>query len=243
MKNILIIIFFSHIIFISGISQAIDYESKASLLQDQINRIKEIPELVEYEKLDYINGIQHYPYANKYIHPFFQNNMWNSGKVYLGSEEYILDAVKYDIVSDNLVFLYFKESSAYQIYFNKVMVRQFSIDNHDFKYLDNAGNISGKLIVPGYYEVIYDGKTKLYIRWEKTKVLFDTHYDGGYSQKIEYFLYKEDEFIKIKKNKCLINALDDHKPEVRNFIKKNSINIKADDMGPVIHILKFYDNL
>jgi len=243
LKNIFTYIFPVFIFFSTAHAQLPEYYSQKILLEDQIDRLNKYRELLHPSEIEYINGKLHYPYANKFVHPFFKDNLWKSGEVWIGTEKYNLGAVKYDIVSDYLVLLYFQKSTAYQIYFNREVLKQFSIDDHYFKYLDNPGNLSEKKIEPGYYELLYDGKTKFFVRWEKTKALFESQNDLGYTQKVQYFLYKEGEFFKIIRNVNLFKALEDHKHEIRAYIRKNRVSIKTDNPSSVISLLEYYDNL
>ena len=224
-------------------AQPLDYFERKILLDEQIRRTNQDQDSFLLTSNEYVNGKLYYPFANKIVHPFFQDNNWKSGKVSMLGKIYDVEAVKYDIVSNYLVYLHLWRNSASQIYLNKELVKEFSIYNHNFRYLDDFGESSDNRLKPGYYEVIYEGKTEFYIRWEKTRSLFEIQSETGYSQKAHYFLKKEGEFIRITRHPSFMKALDDHRKEIRTFMKTKSYRFNPNNIEPVDMILEYYDKL
>ena len=224
-------------------AQPLDYQQRKILLDAQIDRMENGRDSLLYSRNEHINGKLYYPFANSIIHPFFEDNNWKPGKIFHDGKVYEVEAAKYDIVSDYLVYLHLWKNTANQLYLNKELVREFSIFKHYFRYLDDFGISTNRKLNPGYYEVIYEGKTTFYIRWEKTRSLFEIQSETGYSQKAHYFLKKEGEFIRITRHLSFMKALDDHRKEIRSFMKTKSYRFNPNNIGPVEEILEYYDKL
>ena len=224
-------------------AQPLDYQQRKLLLDEQIGRTNLDRDSLLYTRNEYVNGKLYYPIANRIVHPFFQDNNWKHVKMHLLGKVYDIEAAKYDIVSDNLVYLHLWKNTASQIYLNREMVKDFTILNHNFRYLDDFGESSHNKLKPGYYEVFYEGETAFYIRWEKTRSLFEIQSEAGYSQKAHYFLKKEGEFIKITRHHSFMKALDNHRNAVRSFMKKKSYRFNPNNIGTVGIVLEYYDKL
>jgi hypothetical protein len=224
-------------------AQSFDYSAKQELLQSQIKKLSVVNDSIFKVEDHHLNGRLFYPTGNKFINPFFIDNDWKSGKIWSYGKTYDTKMLKYDIYSDHLVFLHYWSSYAYPIYLNRDVVTEFIFIDHHFRYLNDFKNSSEGELKPGYYEVIYDGATKYYARWEKLK---NPHYgvsDQGYSQRSLFFLKKDGKYMHLKNQSDLMKALSDHKKEIKTYMKNNALHFSVANYDSLIKVLEYYDNL
>lgn len=222
-------------------AQGLDIPSRLEILQDQLQRTDEIFITTPFTGNHFVNGKAYYPYATSAIHPFFIDNTWRSGSLRMNGEVYEVDAIKYDLISDYLVYMHFKESTATTIYLNKQLVSEFIIGRHYFRYLDDFREQAGIRLVPGYYEVIYDGDTKLFFRREKTTDLYGNLTDPVYSQRS--YIYRNGKFFWVRGQHSFVRAFEDNRKEIRAFMKSNSFRYDQRNVLKLKEVMEFYDNL
>ena len=236
-----------YLLLISGFSllkaQVTDFLNGHDPVQTQVQKLSEINDSIFNIHENLLNGRIYTGRGDKINHPFFIENSWNPGKVcYSGtvSEEEIL---KYDISTDNLIILFNVKGSAYPVSINRDIVKEFYLRGHHFILLEGFKCTDGQNLIPGYYEIIFDGKLRFYIRHEKKENFNRLNQQQEYSGTISFYLKKDGNFVRIKKRKDLLKALNDQKDEIKSFIRENDLHISLNNIESVINILEFYDNL
>jgi hypothetical protein len=224
-------------------AQPIDYPSKQELLHTQILKLSEINDSVFGLNKDMINGKLLYSGGNMYIHPFFLDNYWKDGTILFQGKSYEMEMVKYDIYKDYLVHLHSVNFYSYPVYLNRELVKEFIINGYNFRYIDDFEKSGKSEYKPGYYQVLYDGKTKFYIQREKLKKFNIVYIDEGYVERIYFVLKKDGKYIRIVNQKSLIEALSDHKEEIITYMKKNKLRFSIKNYEFTGKVLEYYDNL
>ena len=171
---------------------------------------------------------------------------WKKGNVLLKTKERIDSAlIKYNLYAD---MLHVKVDD--QEY-------QFNIDVMEFLLPDPVSNEtalfrSGFSPVPGmseksFYQVLYDGKTKLLIKYKKLIASELTSTPGVKArvfedQKSYFILTASGKMEKIKKkNKGILDLLEDKKEELRKMVDTNKLKLTSDE--EIIKVLEYYDSL
>jgi hypothetical protein len=96
-----------------------------------------------------------------------------------------------------------------------------------------------------FFEVVYNGKTKILKREVKTILESKGYNTGTISRKIEnssiYYIAREDKSTEVIKNneKSILTALG--KPELATYVKDNKLNLKND--ADIVKLLTHYDTL
>lgn len=224
-------------------AQPLNYSTRKELLQEQFIKLSVIYDstfsIGEYP----INGTLFYSRSNKFIHPFFIDNDWRSAKIWSSDKVYNIEMVKYDIDKDYLVHLYHRDSFAYPIYLNKESVKEFMISGHLFRYLNDFGKSFVHELNPGYYEILYDGPTKVCVRWEKVLILNNDTSDPVYSQRIYFFFKMNGIYIRVTDQKSFLNAFNDHSKELKIYMKKNKLRFSRNNYEVLSKLVEYYDNL
>ncbi len=95
-----------------------------------------------------------------------------------------------------------------------------------------------------YVNILYSGKTALYIKYNKLIALLevDDKYDKFYEVSRIYFI-KNGEIHPVKFKRDLLKNMEDHKVQVKNFIRKNNIVITKKNPDAYIPVVRYYDSL
>ena len=127
---------------------------------------------------------------------------------------------------------------------NKEMVNMFSIlfENKWYKFERIPEN--GSNIFNGYLNVLYNGKTSLYVKYRKEMELLaeDGKYDRFY-QSQNICIIKDGITFPVTGKKEFFIPLSNKKRQIRNFIKTNKLKISKKVPESFIPVLEFYDNL
>jgi hypothetical protein len=188
-----------------------------------------------------INGKLNSPEGDLINHPYFMANEWNSGKIWVHERVFEEDMLKYDICSDNLINVFKFDSAAYPVTLNRETVREFVIRDHHFKYL--SLNQDNEQIKAGYYEVLHDGRTCLYLHHQKSKSQNKFTLETEYLQRVTCYLEIAGKCFQIKNQNDFLHAFGDHENEVRLFMKKNSIRLTLKKYESLIKVLVYFDKL
>jgi hypothetical protein len=223
--------------------QELTFMYKNEFLQEQIERTQNLISNTIFSQDEFINGKLYYPVASEYIHPFFPDNGWRSGMAVIHGIEYDIEPLKYDIHSDQLVYLHYHDKSASQLYLNKRLVKEFKLMDYHFVYLEDFGERPAKRLKPGYYELKHGGNTRFYIRREKSGNYNTSEFNSTYSERTFYFIEKKGDFKRIYGHLSFVKALNDHKKEMREFMKAQSFYFNKGNINSVGYILEYYDSL
>ena len=132
--------------------------------------------------------------------------------------------MEYDLVEDKLVIPYFH--NAFFISLISEKLSYFYIGNQRFRYIGTDKN-TASLPSPGFYQELYrKGSTAALARREKKLVFPSNHEDQArYTQQNTYFLLLDGLYYPISGEKDLLDATKDKKDALRQFIRKNKIQI------------------
>lgn len=124
------------------------------------------------------------------------------------------------------------------------MVDMFSIlfKNKWYKFiriLEDSSNVFN-----GYLNVLYKGKTSLYVKYRKEIELLaeDGKYDRFY-QSQSIYIVKDGIPYPVTGKKEFFIPLSDKKRQIKNFIKTNKLKILKKVPESFVPVLEFYDNM
>jgi hypothetical protein len=176
---------------------------------------------------------------------------WKEGNIFLKDSSLIRDInIKYNIYTDDVLYLNSKSGDS------------LIIDRHRIDAFEIQGDSSADLLLfrdislkPGskdkstFARVLYNGKTKLLIKY--IKVFIKADYKGAYTagrrydeytDNSQYYIIKDNELNRIRLNKkAIIKVLADRENEIKSFIDKEGTAL--DNENDVIKLLEYYDSL
>ncbi len=149
--------------------------------------------------------------------------------------------LKLDLINDELLLLTDRGSI---LQLNKHMVDRFTInyDNRQLQFRNLEADSLNEL--SGYVNVIYDGKTALYLKYKKEIRLMDSPGDRDtFIQTHRIYLMKDGIAHQVRNSKNLVRLLKDRKEEVKDFMRTNRVRFSRNNPASFTPVLEFYDNL
>jgi hypothetical protein len=173
---------------------------------------------------------------------------WTQGDFVIEGKQYTQAKLKYNVFSDELVFLRPPQNDS--VILSRLKVEAFTLNDglktRQFKRIE----IKEPPIQAKYYEVMNEGKTQWLIHWRKT--ILKANYTGAYNagRTADEFIIKDDQFIlkadgtlhELKKNKkTILKILSDKQAEIEKYLKEQKINLN--EQADLIKLLDFYNSL
>ncbi len=191
------------------------------------------------------------------------NQIFYNGKVWVGSyydvygTEFMIadDWMQTDIIINNILFKNVKIK--YDIYnddilanYNNKRIIILNPDNidHFTVYTDNKEfrfeNLHDNYELEGYFQVLYDGKNKLYKKWKKKRAQFavEARYDE-FQPDHKLILLRDSIPYGIKNRRDILKIMNERKADIKNFIKHENIRIDVSTPENLIPLMKYLDNM
>ena len=163
------------------------------------------------------------------------------GEVIMRGRTYSDVMVLYDIFKDEILTPY-KPVGILQL--NKEMIDSFSFFFLNKRYSFIKIQDSTKMELNGYLNVLYSGKTKLYVKYSKKIEKLEAKGENNkFYQLTRIYLAKDSLIYPVTGKNDLIKIYDEDKKVVRDFIKKNQLRISKNDPESFIPVLRFTDSL
>lgn len=161
--------------------------------------------------------------------------------VYMNGKKFNNIDIKYDIYNDEIISML---NPGTYVQLNKEMVTGFDILFNNIKYHFTKLTNDSLLTLNGYVNVLYEGKTALYLKYKKEISLLavENKYDEFNQVQFLYFM-KDGISYRISGKKELFRLLNDKKIQIRDFIKQNKVKAKKNNPESFISILEYYDSL
>lgn len=173
-------------------------------------------------------------------HAFFESNNWQEGSLMYKGQFYPKVSMLYDLAAEEVVV---KNSGVlFRVKLYKDKVDHFSLLNHHFVNIGPA-EAQGTPLVPGFYDRLYNGNVKLFVKRKKTvkESIVNMAQLREFVQKNLYFIEKGGEFYPVKSKGAVLKVLKDQKKEIRRHLKKNKIWFKKNPEEAILTMVEFYD--
>lgn len=195
---------------------------------------------VKYHNHEASNTIDSYNQIDgtPYLHEEF-----SQGKVTTKDSKAYQGLFRYDIYADNMEF----ESLGFVfIIKDPWTIETMILGSHTFVYIPQLDETSGR---GAYYELILPGKCRLLQNRkvvlnepQKAKPYVDAKPASFSKGKDVYYLQIENQSLqKITGKKSLIEALEDHGPAIKAYLKQNSLSSKK--LADLIDLINYYNRL
>jgi hypothetical protein len=195
-----------------------------------------------------ISGREYYPYYfRSEFKPVLFIDKKHSSIITLNSKEYDDFALNYDTYKDEIIYVDPAHPMAYRPYgmvLNKDNVDHFKLcfddDTLFFKYLSKDTD-KGFDLQDGFYEVVYNGKSKYIIK--HTSSAFDRNLIIEYYYTPISYVSSGNGFVRIRSGRQFSKLFGDSARDVRRYMSTSGINIRNANKRQIISTLRFYDNL
>lgn len=174
---------------------------------------------------------------------------WEKAVVQLDNGQTYNVDVKYDLVADELTFRSNKGDSLTFVKPVKEFKLAYINNNKNETHIFRSGfpSTGAKTTEKSFYEVLYDGGTKLLKKQAKSIWTESTSYGTATQTKnitprTTYFVAKEGKMLPLKLDrKSVISALADKSSQVEQYIKENKLEVKNDE--DLIKVFAYYNSL
>lgn len=197
---------------------------------------------------DLINGKECLPYSfrgNTTAYLFTRDKL--IANLIVNKRQYKNIKLQYDTFKDDLIFVDTSRiinSEFPRIALNKDIIDGFSFhfngSFYNFRHLRFPEN-SDKKLTDGFYEIVYEGPTKLIIKHLST--FYSKEGLSEYKYSPERYIWVGVKYQKIKNKRDLLHLFGDHSKEVKEFLRKKGIKVKKAGKESIVEVLKYYDSL
>ncbi|MBI9054837.1 MAG: hypothetical protein JEY96_13520 [Bacteroidales bacterium] len=194
-----------------------------------------------------INGCA-YPLSNSRIvgNPFYNNDNWNTGTVFINGNAHSNLQIKYDVIIDDIIIkAKVGDGTERLLKLNKTLVDSFKINNSIF-IKSNTFSIDQDNS-HYYYELIYN--SSFLVVKSHSKRFIDMYSDmspyGKFSSlKSKLYLFDNKQLIEISTlNSFLKYFQKEQRKSIKQFMKTNSINYKSASYNQINELMNFCSNL
>jgi hypothetical protein len=98
--------------------------------------------------------------------------------------------------------------------------------------------------VKGYLQIVYKGKSALYIKYKKEIELLavDKKYDKFFQSEKIWFV-RGGEAFPVSGKGDLMKIMGDQKTAAKEYVKKNKLKMSKSDPGSFVPLIRYYDSL
>ncbi|HHU34455.1 MAG: hypothetical protein ACOX5K_05920 [Bacteroidales bacterium] len=194
---------------------------------------------------DLVFGQEYYAYHSRSNSKpiLFDDDLYTSSIIFDG-KYYDNIKLQYDAYTDEVVYIdlnLFLNFTSYQISLNKDKIEMFSLyrlgDTLNFYRIDEGGSN----LEPRFYEVPYQGITRLAIKYYCTAHIEKTI--EQFKIRKAFFLDTGDGFYRFRGKRQFIKLFGAGADEIRSIIDENDIRFSLKDPSSIVTILKKYDQL
>jgi hypothetical protein len=182
------------------------------------------------------------PVYNREMHPFFQTFEFSNAEIYYEGVLYTNIPAMYDILKDEVVINRYQQN--FRIVLNGDKISSFSILGHFFVRL-LQDSLNQGFIKTGFYDRLYNGRVRTYV--QRRKKLEENIIQNQSVFKIveadRYLVERDKIFYAVNGRKNLLNALGDHKKEIRKYLRKNKISFYANKENTILLASQYHDQL
>ena len=221
--------------------QYITAEEKKQLVESQIKNIEENQKDLLYSKRPFLTGIHYFSNTTNTTHPYYQSKSWLPGKIIFENREYPVEALKYDIFKDYIIYYAHFTSAAFSTGLNKEFIKEFYLEDHRFKYLELTEN-KPIFMQPGYYEIASEGNTRFVIKWSKEEII-SSNYTIEYKPYTKMIIYSDGQYRRFSSQLKLLQILKDHKKELKEYIRAKKLVFSSNKIAAAKQLVDYYNKL
>ena len=183
------------------------------------------------------NGIKYVEYNAYYTgNPCFNINSFQNTTLYYDGSKFENTPALYDMYREMVVVKY--ADTTEKISLINIRLDSFNMSGYKFIRIDAAN------IKPGFYQLLYDGKTQLL---KKYAVATEDDRSGAvvrhqFYQSSTYYVLKNGMYNNVSGGRALLSQLKDKRKQLNEYLKANKIDnrLAEEDM---IRLLLYYDKL
>lgn len=169
-------------------------------------------------------------------HPNFASDSLMRGEIVYENIYYKDVLLGYNLVDDQIFIR--NPEHGYNIRLVKEKVSRFRINDHEFLHLPSTETSADH-----FYEVLFDGHTKVFaLREKKPSQSLNESIGLHFIQYNKYFIYRNGKMHGINRMKDALAVFNDSKEEMRKFAKSSDLSYKNSPENTLAALARQYDN-
>lgn len=176
--------------------------------------------------------------------PYFQSNPdFTSGTIVYNGFSYRGVPIKYDIYEDKVISLLANGVSMFSLINEKVS--DFYLYQHHFIYINVADTTVNSPLKKGFYDLIYNGKSKILAKRSATMQTTTSTYgvENYFVHKAAYVLQKDNKYYKISNESSFLNLFKEKKAELKQHLRASNVKFKKDPEQAMTILITYYESL
>ncbi len=172
--------------------------------------------------------------------PFFEVDSMATGWVGYEGRIYEPMHIQYDVARNHVVILNYDKRG--RIILNNELVDSFQLLNHRFLRLQ--ANSAQNLGTTGFYDLLYNGKTKVLASRKKAfrEVIKDNEVIRVFVKQDRHFVFKGDKYYLVNNKKDVFRLFDDKKHEIKAAMRQQKIKFRRSNFEEALLMAaKIYD--
>jgi hypothetical protein len=192
------------------------------------------------------NGSEHAAYDFRIKgDPYFESSTLQSGSIKYDGILFPKVDMAFDIVRDEVTINRFNENYRMTLVSEKITF--FSLFNHYFVRIvqDNKDSTNKSLVSTGFYDRVYNGNTKFFVKRQKKMNESITAEEGDklwFEEKDLYFIEKNNKYYLINGKRELMDIFKEKKKDLKKYLRKNKIKFD-DPEKAILKSVEYYDQL
>lgn len=224
--------------------QAQTAQPKTDFLQQATaSAVKSYQDVIGMQALLY-NGSEYKAENKSYLegHAYFNSKSFEQGTIAYDGVVFTNVPLLYDVVLDEVITVHPVSGLSQKLVKHKISA--FNLPNYGFVHL-KPEDVDAKVLKPGLYSLLYDGKTKVLLRREKSIQERATAYgmEGKYKGSDKFYIQKDGAFYQVGSKGSALNVFRDEKKQLKKFMREKSINYRANREAALVKIAEHYDSL
>ncbi len=172
-------------------------------------------------------------------HPYFLTEEWTYCDLKYDGEWFRNVPLLFDIDKNKLIASYYYNGSKMQLVERRV--DEFVLEGHRFTNLKNTADTT--TVKKGYYELLYDGKTKVLARRMKD---FIEKLEGmgalrKFNESSQVFVTYNGEYYKIQNKRDLLMIFSDRRRQVKDFIRDKQLFLPNNKENSIVQVAMYID--
>lgn len=169
-------------------------------------------------------------------HPFLFSDDWITGTVQYDGNIYEDVPIQYDIQNDEVIIEYYNGIRSIRLI--KPKVQYFTLERDKFVMLTDPQ------LSTGFYQVLYDGQTKVYARHSKTlqETISGREIQHSFTERTKYYVFSKGSYHLITGKGAVLDVFKDKKKELNQFAKKNKLGFRKNKAAYITQLADYYDN-
>lgn len=175
-------------------------------------------------------------------HPFLSSDDWIIGSVFYDGEYFRNVPLLYDIMSDALVTEH--RPSGQPILLIPEKLSGFSMQARQFERIENQ-SVKNSLPATGFYEILYDGRTRVIARRQKFRRDEIEHSQVlvRYDERNRYFVLMNGVYFPVKSKASVVKVMGDRKQEINRFVRQEQLDFTNNRERALSRVAEYYDSM